>query len=123
MPLPDNNIEPIPKKKPLNYTLWLISGVVGLMFAAVLALIIIGVNLITSSTKNTPVPASRPVEITQAEPLPVKRSRFATDSAILKLQQDLRVLRQDIDSTDLFESQLSAPNIDLDITIKIADNP
>ncbi len=111
-----------PIKKPVNYTLWLISGVVGLMFMIVLGLILVGVSLVISSGRNigqTPVPKEK---MEEPAPLPAKKTPLATDSAVIKLQSDLGRLRSDIDSIDLFEPQLTLPNFDLDISIQTADN-
>ncbi|MCL4397510.1 hypothetical protein M1403_00530 [Patescibacteria group bacterium] len=107
------------KKKPKNMTLWLISGIVGLMFMVVLGLILVGVSLIVSSARNlTPTkPAPEPA-VTESAPLPPKISRFASDSAVLDLQSGVGKLRSDIDTTDLFEPQLTPPNIDLNISIQ-----
>jgi hypothetical protein len=110
--------EILTQKKQNNYILWLITGVIGLMFTLVVALIIVGVNLITrnnTSTISTPTPT-----IVEEQPITtiVSKSKFATDAGVLKLREDLTKLRSDIDTTDLFETQLSPPNIDLNITIQ-----
>lgn len=101
-----------------RFVMWIIAGVVGLMFAVVLALIIIGVNLIINSSKNlTQAPAPAPV-VEAPTPTVTFHSKFATDSGVLKLQTDLTQLQSDIDTVDLFEPQLASPNLDLKISIQ-----
>lgn len=101
-----------------SYTLWVISGVIGLLFTIVIGLIIVGANLLVSSANNFNL---RPQTVKPPEEQAVtslKKSRFATDSAVLKLRGDILKIRTDIDSVDLFETQITPPNIDLNISIQ-----
>lgn len=104
--------------KPRNLLIWAIAGSVGLLFTIVLALLIIGVNLIISSTKNlntAPPPEPPKIEI-PVEP-PPKVSKYATDSAVLGIKESLNKLRSDIDANDPFEPQLAPPSLDLSVNI------
>ena len=95
----------------------IIALVVILFFVAlVIAGVLFGVALILSNSK--PVPA--PVVTTVEQPIvlpPVKISRFASDSGILKLREDLKNIQTKIDTMDLFESQITPPVYDLNISI------
>ncbi len=107
--------------KPRNFLVWAITGAVGLLFAVVLALIIIGVNMIISSSKNVNLNQPQPPpETAQPAAVPPKISKFATDSAVLGLRDGLAKLRSDIDSNDPFEPQLAPPSLDLGISIPVA---
>lgn len=110
---------PLPKKK--NYLLWILSGIIGLVFLVLVALIIIAANLVISSAKNLPkAETSTKVEtLTPVTPTPKPISKFATDSAVLSLAENISKLRTDIDSVDLFESQLVPPSLDLSISVTI----
>jgi hypothetical protein len=99
-------------KKPL-----IIALVVILFFAAlVIAGVLFGVALILSNSKPVPAPIVNTVEELPVTP-PVKISRFASDSGILKLQKDLKDIQTKIDTMDLFESQITPPVFDLNIAI------
>ena len=101
-----------------RFVMWLIAGIVGLMFALVLALLIIGINLIINSAKNISAPPPPTPVIEAPTPTAVFQSKFATDAGVLKLRDDLTKLQTDIDSVDLFEPQLGSPNLDLKISIQ-----
>ncbi len=101
-----------------RFVMWLIAGIVGLMFALVLSLLIIGINLIINSAKNISSPPPPTPVIEAPTPTAVFQSKFATDAGVLKLRDDLTKLQTDIDSVDLFEPQLASPNLDLKISIQ-----
>lgn len=105
-----------PDKK--NYFVWILAGISGLILITLITLIVLGAKLLISNLPvfvPTPPPAPK---IEEFVPPPPKISPYATDSGILKLRSDLQKLRSDIDSIDIFEPQLSSPNIDLNINIK-----
>lgn len=105
-----------PDKK--NYLVWALAGIAGVTLITLIILIVLGAKLLIS---NLPVFVSTPAPVTKIEEFvapPPKISPYATDSGILKLRSDLQKLRSDIDSIDIFEPQLSSPNIDLNISIK-----
>lgn len=101
-----------PDKK--NYLVWILAGLSGLIFVAIIVLLISFAKNINSNF-NQPSPLPKVEEFITPPP---KISPYATDSGILKLRGDLQKLRADIDSIDIFEPQLSSPNIDLNISIK-----
>lgn len=104
-----------------NYFMWILAGVVITMIILVIALIIFGVNLLVNSLK--PISINTPAPIVNEQPVIISKtvSKFATDAGVLKLREDINKLRSDIDSVDIFEPQLSPPNIDLNIAITPAD--
>lgn len=108
-----------PDKK--NYLVWALTGFSGLILISLIFLIIFIFNLLVSSARNINFSFVSPPPPPKAEEFvapPPKISPYATDSGILKLRSDLQKLRADIDSIDIFEPQLSPPNIDLNINIK-----
>lgn len=108
-----------PDKK--NYFVWILAGISGLILITLITLIVLGANYFVSSAKNINFSFTSPPAPPKAEEFvapPPKISPYATDSGILKLRSDLQKLRADIDSVDIFEPQLSSPNIDLNISIK-----
>jgi hypothetical protein len=111
--------EEIAAQKKHSYLMWLLSGVVGMIFLILVALVVIAANLVVSSSKN-PVKVEVPAII---EPLPPTISRpiskFASDAGVLSLADSLTKLRSEIDSVDLFETQLAPPSIDLNIRVTI----
>ena len=48
-------------------------------------------------------------------------SSYATDSAILKIEQDLKEIDKQLQETDLKEASLNPPLLDMDIEFKIED--
>lgn len=108
-----------PDKK--NYFVWILAGLSGLILVSLIILIIFGFRVLVSSAKNINFNFNSSPPPPKAEEFvapPPKISPYATDSGILKLRSDLQKLRSDIDSVDIFEPQLSPPNIDLNINIK-----
>ena len=101
-----------------SYLVWILGGITGVLVLTVIILLVVGANMIFNAAKNInfnpPPPAPKAEEFVAPPP---KVSKFATDSGILKIRGDLVKLRSDIDSVDIFEPQLSPPNIDLNIKI------
>lgn len=123
-PLPSTQKQPPVAKKP-NYLLWVLSGIIGLIFLLIIAAIIIAANLIISSAKNLPnwnsLQNAPPAEIVPPPTTITDHApRFATDPAILSLSSNLKELRAEIDAVDIFETQLSPPSLDLNIRVTIA---
>jgi predicted PurR-regulated permease PerM len=108
-----------------NYLLWILSGAIGLIFLVLVAAVVIAANLVISSAKNLPKLTPTPAPVAEVTPPIIHNanpiSQFATDAAVLSLSSDLKKLRQDIDSIDLFETQLSPPSLDLSIRVTIQE--
>lgn len=78
--------------------------------------VLIGVAMILSASKSTPAPVPAPVVQTITPPT-AQVSKFASDSGLLKIRDDLKTLQSKIDTMDLFEQQITPPTLDLNISI------
>lgn len=96
-----------------------------LVILAGVALAILAVTTAAASTAviflwQTPKPPAsvgQTVSIPKPEiPLP-KVSKFASDADLLKLRDAAKALGTKIDTVDLFEPQISPPNLDLNLRI------
>ena len=67
---------------------------------------------------NQPAPAPLPTLPPVSAPTPSSPSPFATDSAVLDLEQQLNQLSQDQDQTDMTETNLFPPTLDLDVNFE-----
>lgn len=94
----------------------LIIVAVVLVLMVVVTGVLIGVALILSSTKNTPAPVPTVIEQPITPPA-AKVSKFASDSGLLKIRDDLKTWQTKIDTMDLFEQQITPPSLDLNISI------
>ena len=94
----------------------IIGGLAVLIMLAVIG-IIVGVRLLINSRQNRPV--TTPVS-QQPTPTPTitQISKYASDSAVMKLKNDLSNLGSQIDSTDYFETQILPPSLDSQIKIE-----
>lgn len=107
---------PIIKPKTNLLPLYIAGGII--VFILITAvLLVMGLSLIKKAVPvpiaPKPTPPAPPVEsVTPTNP------KYASDSALLKLRDDAKNLGTQIDSVDLFEPQLSSPNIDLNLNIK-----
>lgn len=82
---------------------------------AITFLLLILVSIVKSFRSTKPVSTPTPVPASQT-PLPTpagigKPSIYATDSGVLKIENDINVLRTKLDGTDLEESNLKPPDI------------
>jgi hypothetical protein len=91
--------------------------IAGGMFALLLVLLIVGLIVKSVSSRPvakvilpTPVITSLPTPATLTNP-----SKYATDSAVLKLEQNLKDNETKLNSLDIKESNLYPPQLDFDI--------
>jgi len=73
------------------------------------------IKLLEKEKNITPTPRQ---EVTQEISNP---SSYATDSAILEIEQDLKEIDKQLQETDLKEASLNPPLLDMDIEFKIED--
>lgn len=90
------------------------SGV--LFFLLLLALVIIGQAGKTSSQRKIPI-VTPPYFIVTATPAP-QPTKWASDSGVLKVKNDLSDLGKNLTDIDLSEPMLGLPNIDLHVTFQ-----
>lgn len=118
-PTPSIPIDPPPpvvKPKKDATTLIIIGAIVFLVFV-ILATLIIGFTLLTRP--HTPVVPPPPPTAQPTAPInPQPSSKFASDSALLKIRDNLKAIRTSVDSLDLFDAQISPPDIDTNIHVK-----
>jgi hypothetical protein len=91
--------------------------IAGGMFAFLFVLLIVGV--IVKSVASRPVAkVVLPTPVITALPTPealINPTRYATDSAVLKLEQNLKDNENMLNSLDIKESNLYPPQLDFDI--------
>lgn len=65
-----------------------------------------------------PTPPILPIANPTIEKTPINRapSTLATDSAFIKLEEDLRVLDQDLGNVDLSEPTLALPSLEMNVS-------
>ncbi len=104
-------------KIPLRYQK--ILKITGIVFASLvvlmllLSLVLPGKRRRVSSVKTTPAPVLAPTPEAISNP-----SRYATDSAILKIEEDLAGVEKDLDSLEVNEINLLPPRLDFDINFE-----
>jgi len=105
-------IEEEPKQKILPKKIIFLGG---LLLLFLLILILISLNLKQkhsfSDVFPTPTPTPTPTLIEEI----TNPSFYATDSAILKIEEELKKIEQELDSTDLKESSLNLPVLDWEV--------
>lgn len=106
-------VTPVPK----NWLPLAIGAVIIVLLLILIVGISAGIALIKSAFQATPSPAPRPAPVVTIAPV---SNRFATDSGVLKLRDDLKAISQSIDAVDLMEPQINPPALDLSINIKTA---
>lgn len=94
------------------------------LIAILAALIALTLFVILLLKITWPVPPSAPVLPTRP-PLPIiaptpisSPSLYATDSAVLKIEDDLGNIETDLQTTDLKESSLMPPSLDWEVTFE-----
>lgn len=68
------------------------------------------------TVKNKPIITPAIVVITSTPALPV--TRWSSDSAVLKVENENKNLKNDIENVDLVESALSLPNIEVNVNFQ-----
>lgn len=103
-----------PKKSKMPYLI--IAGVV-IFILIIITGLIVGFSLIAKPVKTKPIPIDTPPP-SPVVIVPKVPSKFATDSGLLKIRDELKKTQGDIDTVDLYDAQISPPNIDLGIQIQ-----
>ena len=87
------------------------------MTALVVFVLVLSAVLVLELAKKKPETTTQPTEPPPAptETLSRLHSRWATDSGVLKLEEDLKNLSEELKNVDLKESQLSPPVLDMDV--------
>ena len=83
-------------------------------------LLILALILFFSQLRSRNQPLATPLPTLKPAPslAPTSPSPFATDSAVLDLEQKLNQLSQDQDQTDMTETNLFPPTLDLDVNFE-----
>lgn len=92
--------------------------IVGIVFAVLILLMII-LSTVLKLKGRVPVEI-KPTPVVSFEPLPsgeviISPSRYATDSGVIKIEEDLRNLEKELDSMQVNETNLLPPRLDFDI--------
>jgi hypothetical protein len=92
-------------------------GLLFLLFILILGILVL-LRLFFGFKKNVP---SSPLVITTPTPTPIfseeikSQSLWATDSGILKIEEELKNIEKDLDNTDIKEKRLMPPVLDWEI--------
>ncbi len=108
--------------RPKREIAWTKPLIVVLTLATVFVLAIgIGAGIVLFSQRTTVTPPAPAPAENQPIATPAARisPRFASDSAILKLQGDVQTWVSEVDGLDLIEPQLALPAIDPDIKVEL----
>lgn len=104
-------------KTKVNKTIYFIIGGIVLFILIIVTGLYVGFSLISKPVKVVPTPIVTPPPPPVVE-VPRIPSKFASDSALLKIREDIKKTQADIDTVDLFDAQISPPTIDLGIQIQ-----
>ncbi len=110
---PDQVLPPPPKS---FRKFWLVTAIVFALLALITIVSVITTVLILKKPASTPETSPQPTIIITPTPVPTP-SKFATDAGILKIQADLKLLLGKIDSVDFFQTEITPPNLDLNIRV------
>ena len=89
--------------------------VVGVLFFILFVLSILSAMFGKKQTTVVITPSPSPVSVTPIPNVVLGASRYATDSGVLKIETDLNNFQQQLDSSDVKQSDLSIPNVDYNI--------
>lgn len=89
----------------------------GILFLVLFILLLLSVLFGGKKQAKLPVltPTPGPVSVTPGPNVIFGASRYATDSGVLKIESDLNGFAQQLNSTDVRQSDLTPPNIDFNI--------
>lgn len=85
----------------------------GVFVFLILALFIISSNYQVSQFKPPTIPSPSPTEEEITNP-----SAYAIDSAVLEIEKRLKEIEKEIDQTDLKETELNPPVLDMDVNFE-----
>ncbi len=89
--------------------------VVAVLFLIMFVLAILSVMFGKKQTVVTITPSPSPVSVTPIPNVILNASRYATDSGVLKIETDLNSFQQQLDASDVKQSDLNIPNVDYNI--------
>lgn len=105
------------KSAPQSRAIYFLIGLLVILITAALAGIILGSSLILKYQQNTLPPAPVPLQASPSA-VPEGIKKHASDSAALKVKEDVKTLQSEINSMDYFQAELSPPVIDPNIQIQ-----
>jgi hypothetical protein len=112
--LPEGKSITLGKFKIKLRTLYLLVGLLVLLLVVLLIAASFKVPTVQPpAAKPSPSPTPTPIEATIASP-----SAYASDSAILRMEGELEVIEDKIQATDLKESGLNPPVLDMNVDFK-----
>ena len=117
----EQNFENIPvgeEKKPKNKNFLPQKMIVfGGIFFAVLLILVLGAILLPFLSGKSQPASSLPTPTPSLTPTPeiANPSFYATDSAILKIEEDVKKIEEELDSVDIKEKDLIPPALDWEI--------
>ncbi len=93
------------------------------VFIVALFFIIFALSILVAlfgKKQNRPVllPSPSPISVTPAPNVILNASRYATDSGVLKIEDDLKNFQKQLDTSDVKQTDLSAPNLDFNINFQ-----
>ncbi|CAN5336537.1 hypothetical protein BH10PAT1_BH10PAT1_0630 [soil metagenome] len=93
----------------------MIAMLVAVLFSIIFILFLL--VLLFGKKQNTPVVIKTPdpILVTPAPNIILNASRYATDSGVLKIEEDLNGFQKQLNSSDVKQSDLNQPNLNFDI--------
>jgi hypothetical protein len=88
---------------------------IAVMFSLIFLLLILTSLLGKKQIAIIATPSPSPISVTPIPNVILNASRYATDSAVLKIESDLNGIQKQLDSSDVKQSDLSLPNMDFNI--------
>lgn len=117
-PPPETQETMVSKSGPNLKLIAIISAVVLIVIIAFIG-ILAGLSMLRRPLPVTPLPTPVPTPIpSEIEVIQKANPKYASDSALLDLKNNLKELSKQIGMANFFEPELSSPNIDLKIEIR-----
>ena len=108
-------IIPPKEEKPTRKTIWTVGGLILVVAVAAFLLLLFLTSQKSGEKIFLPVVPSPTPIITEATTR--LSSPYATDAAVLKIEEDLKNLDQELQSTDLKEAGLNPPVLDMKVEL------
>lgn len=96
----------------------LLIGIISFFVLFIIMIVLLAIAKNAQRNK-VPAPTPSPTPFALGTPMPeliTNPSRYATDSGVLKIEQDLKNLDNDLNTTDLKEPQLQLPRVSYDVS-------
>jgi hypothetical protein len=97
---------------PRNKTLVL---VILILFAIIFILLLLTLIFGKKQTVVTVIPSPTPVSVSPTPSIILNASRYATDSGVLKLEENFNKIQGQLQGTDVRQSDLNLPDLDFNI--------